>query len=70
MDLSLIKTKAYKIVKFDHEYKVIFKHLQLQTELLTAQSAKRVRDTYDELMDLYVKKMAKSAKECESQQTL
>jgi uncharacterized protein Yka (UPF0111/DUF47 family) len=71
----VIETQAYNIHKLDKEYGVIIQHIQLQAELLTAgfktlktnqektaQSAKRVRDTYDELMDIYVDKMAHLAK--------
>ncbi|ADN08996.1 DUF47 domain-containing protein [Sulfurimonas autotrophica] len=78
----VIETQAYNIHKLDEEYGVIIKHIQLQAELLTAgfktlkknskktaKNTKRIRDTYDELMDLYVKKMAKLAKS-ESIQTM
>lgn len=71
----VIETQAYNINHLDKEYGVIIKHIQLQAELLTAgfktlrsnqektaQSAKRVRDTYDELMDIYVDKMAHLSK--------
>ena len=67
----LIEAKAYEVNQLDDEYGMMIKKLQLQAELLTAgfetiksntlkttQSAKRVRDTYDECMDIYVKKMA------------
>jgi len=67
----VIETKAYNINELDKDYGSIIKHIQLQAELLTAgfktlksssqntaENAKRVRDTYDILMDLYVQKMA------------
>ncbi len=78
----VIETQAYKIAKLDKKYGIIIKHIQLQAELLTAgfktlksnqektaENAKRVRDTYDKLMDLYVKKMAKLA-DCEDLQKM
>ncbi len=78
----VIETQAYNINKLDEEYGLIIKHIQLQAELLTAgfktlksnqqktaDNAQRVRDTYDELMDLYVQKMAKLSK-CNNMQEI
>ena len=66
------EAKAYHIKELDQEYPIMIEHLKLQAELLaagfktlkkddekTAQSAKRVRDTYDDLMDVYIDKMAR-----------
>jgi uncharacterized protein Yka (UPF0111/DUF47 family) len=68
----VIEAKAYEVKKLDEEYTIMIEHLKLQAELLTAgfktlrkddkktaQSAKRVRDAYDDLMDVYIAKMAK-----------
>jgi len=66
----VIEAKAYDIKELDKEYTTILEQLKLQAELLTAgfktlrrddkktaQNAKRVRDSYDSLMDIYIKKM-------------
>ncbi len=66
------EAKAYKLKELDQEYPIMIEHLKLQAELLTAgfktlkkddektaQSAKRVRDTYDDLMNVYIDKMAR-----------
>lgn len=68
----LIEANAYHIREKTKAYDALIKKLQLQAELLTAgfktlkndpvktaQSAKRVRDTYDALMDIYVKEVSK-----------
>ena len=70
----VIEAKAYKIKQLDKNYSALIKQLQLQAELLTAgfktvkssaektaDNAKRVRDAYDELMDIYVARMAELA---------
>ena len=70
----VIEAKAYKVVQLDEEYASLIKQLQLQAELLTAgfktvkssaektaDNAKRVRDAYDDLMDIYVAHMAQLA---------
>lgn len=67
----LIEAKSYQIHKENEVYNALIKKIQLQAELLTAgfktlksnrektaQSAKRVRDSYDELMDIYVKEVS------------
>jgi len=73
----VIEAKAYKITQLDENYAALIKKLQLQAELLTAgfktvkssakktaDNAQRVRDSYDELMDIYVARMAELA-ECD-----
>jgi len=68
----VIEAKAYHIKQLDPEYIIIIGKLKLQAELLaagfktlrkddkkTARSTKRVRDSYDDLMDIYTQKMAK-----------
>ena len=70
----VIEAKAYKINQLDENYAALIKKLQLQAELLTAgfktvkssakktaDNAQRVRDTYDELMNIYVARMAQLA---------
>ena len=70
----LIEAKAYDIYHLDTNYGMMIEKIQLQAELLTAgfktvksdavktaQSAKRIRETYDELVDIYVAKMAELA---------
>ena len=70
----VMEAKAYEIRELDREYATMIKQLKLQAELLeagfktlrkddkkTAKSAKRVRDAYDDLMDIYIQKMAKLA---------
>jgi len=70
----LIEAKAYDVHQLDREYGMMIEKIQLQAELLTAgfktvksdaaktaQSAKRIRQTYDELVDIYVAKMAELA---------
>ena len=67
----LIEAKAYHINEGNEVYNTLIKKIQLQAELLTAgfktlknnrektaESAKRVRDTYEELMDIYVKEVS------------
>ncbi|PTB87796.1 hypothetical protein C9925_01395 [cyanobacterium G8-9] len=67
----LIEAKAYNIHELDADYGIMIKKLQLQSELLTAgfktvksdpiktaESAKRIRECYDELVDIYVTKMS------------
>ena len=67
----LIEAKSYQIHKENDVYNALIKKIQLQAELLTAgfktlksnrektaQSAKRVRDTYDALMDIYVQEVS------------
>lgn len=67
----LIEAKSYQIHKENEVYNALIKKIQLQAELLTAgfktlksnrektaQSAKRVRDTYDALMDIYVQEVS------------
>lgn len=67
----LIEAKSYQIDEGNEVYNALIKKIQLQAELLTAgfitlknnhkktaQNAKRVRDTYDELMDIYVKEIS------------
>ncbi len=67
----LIEAKSYQIHKENDVYNALIKKIQLQAELLTAgfktlksnrektaQSAKRVRDTYDTLMDIYVEEVS------------
>ncbi len=67
----LIEAKSYQIHKENDVYNVLIKKIQLQAELLTAgfktlksnrektaQSAKRIRDTYDALMDIYVQEVS------------
>jgi len=67
-----LEAKAYGISKL--EYNDIIKNLQLQAKLLssgfktikssslsTTQSAQKVRDVYNELVSIYVKKMAELA---------
>ncbi len=67
----IIEAKSYQIHKENDVYNALIKKIQLQAELLTAgfktlksnrektaQSAKRVRDTYDALMDIYVKEVS------------
>lgn len=67
-----LEAKAYEISKL--KYADIIKGIQLQAQLLsngfktikssppnTAQSAQKVRDTYNKVVSLYVKKMAKLA---------
>jgi len=71
----VIEAKAYNVLQLDAEYAPLIKQLQLQAELLTAgfktvkssakktaDNAKRVRDAYDDLMDIYVTHMAQLAK--------
>ncbi len=66
------EAKAYHITQLDQEYTIMIEYLKLQAELLaagfktlrkddkkTVQSAKRVRDAYDDLMDVYIQKVAK-----------
>ncbi|WP_193109899.1 DUF47 domain-containing protein [Sulfurimonas paralvinellae] len=73
----VIEARAYNIVQLDDDYAALIKKIQLQAELLTAgfktvkssakktaENAQRVRDTYDELMDTYVSRMAALA-QCE-----
>ncbi len=68
----LIEAKSYQIHKENEVYNTLIKKIQLQAELLTAgfktlksnrektaQSAKRVRDTYDALMDIYVQEVSR-----------
>ena len=67
----VIEAKAYHVSKLDEDYAPMIIQLQLQAELLTAgfktlktdvvktaESAKRVRDSYDILVDLHIQKMA------------
>ncbi len=67
----VIEAKAYGMVQLDKDYGNLIHHLQLQSELLgagfktvksdpkkTAESAKRVRDTYDIFMNDYIEKKA------------
>ncbi len=67
----VLEAKAYGMTQLDREYTAMIGHLKLQAELLsagfktlrkddkkTAQSAKRVRESYDEMMDIYIQKMA------------
>jgi len=67
----LIEAKSYHIHEGNEVYDALINKIQLQAELLTAgfktlksnrektaQSAKRVRDSYDELMDIYVKEVS------------
>ena len=67
----LIEAKSYQIHKENNVYNTLIKKIQLQAELLTAgfktlksnrektaKSAKRVRDTYDALMDIYVQEVS------------
>lgn len=67
----VIEAKSYNVSKLDDDYAHMIKQLQLQAELLTAgfktlksdavktaQSAKRIRDTYDIFVELYIQKMA------------
>lgn len=67
----LIEAKSYQLDEKHEAYDALIKKIQLQSELLTAgfktlkknrkktaQSAKRVRDTYDELMDVYIKEVS------------
>lgn len=67
----LIEAKSYQINTEGKIYNAIIKKIQLQAELLTAGfktlksnrektalSAKRVRDTYDALMDIYVQEIS------------
>ena len=67
----LIEAKSYQIHEENEVYNALIKKIQLQAELLTAgfktlksnrektaQSAKRVRDTYDALMDIYVQEVS------------
>ena len=68
----MLEVKAYEINKL--EYKHIIKGIQLQAQLLssgfktiktspenTTQSAQKVRDDYNEVVSLYIEKMAKLA---------
>jgi uncharacterized protein Yka (UPF0111/DUF47 family) len=68
----VLEAKAYKIDKLDGDYIKMMDYLKLQSELLeagfktlrkddikTTQSAKRVRETYDDLVQIYIEKMAK-----------
>ena len=70
----LIEAKAYHIDQLDAQYGIMIEKIQLQAELLTAgfktvksdavktaQSAKRIRETYEELVDIYVAKMSELA---------
>ncbi len=70
----LIEAKAYNINNLDRQYGLMIEKIQLQAELLTAgfktvksdpektaQSAKRIRETYDALVDIYVLKMSELA---------
>jgi len=67
----LIEAKSYQAHKENELYSTLIEKIQLQAELLTAgfktlksnrektaQSAKRVRDTYDALMDIYAKEVS------------
>lgn len=67
----VIEAKSYNINSLDDDYAPMIKQLQLQAELLTAgfktlksdavktaQSAKRVRDSYDVFVELHIQKMA------------
>ncbi len=71
----VIETKAYNITQLDEKHAPLIKQIQLQAELLTAgfktikssanktaDNAQRVRDAYDDLMDIYVQRMAELAK--------
>ena len=66
----VMEAKAYEITHLDDDYKKMINLLQLQAELLaagfktvksdalkTAESAKRVRDSYDAFVALYIQKM-------------
>jgi uncharacterized protein len=67
----VVEAKAYEIHSLDENYEVLIKKIQLQSQLLTAgfktvktdaqktaQNAQRVRDTYNELVEMYAKSMA------------
>jgi len=76
----VIEIKAYNITQLDEKHAILIKQIQLQAELLTAgfktiktsanktaDNAQRVRDAYDDLMDIYVQRMAELAQCKETQ---
>ena len=78
----VIEIKAYNITQLDEKHAILIKQIQLQAELLTAgfktiktsanktaDNAQRVRDAYDDLMDIYVQRMAELA-QCKDTQKM
>jgi len=70
----VIEAKAYNISQLDDNYSDLIQYIQLQAELLTAgfktikssaektaDNAQRIRDTYDDLVNTYVQRMAETA---------
>ncbi len=77
----VMEAKAYGITRLDQDYTRIIEHLKLQAELLsagfqtlrkddikTAQNAKRVRDSYDEMIVVYIQKMAQLSLSSDTQE--
>jgi hypothetical protein len=75
----VIEVKAYNIEQLDERHEPLIKQIQLQAELLTAgfktvkssaektaDNAQRVRNAYDDLMDIYVQRMAELANSAET----
>ncbi|WP_428737678.1 DUF47 domain-containing protein [Sulfurimonas sp.] len=67
----VVEAKAYGIHSLDENYETLFENIQLQSQLLTAgfktvktdaqktaENAQRVRNAYNELVEVYAKSMA------------